>query len=61
MPELDGKAKHHEFLTPYDAHDKVLRAPIPDYVHQEYPKAVDHVQKENAPEGHYEPVIELEP
>lgn len=59
MPPLDGTAAHHEFITPFDAHDKVLRD-SGNYEHQEYPKAVDHEQKTDAPEGHFEPVLEFE-
>lgn len=60
MPELDGKATHEDFITPFDAHDKVVRD-SGDYEHQEYPKAVDHVQKPGAPEGHFEPILQNEP
>lgn len=43
-PELDGTAGHKDFVTPYDAHDTVLRDSS-DYQHQEYPKAVAHDEK----------------
>ena len=48
MAELDGKAKHSEFITPFDAHDKVVRD-SGAYEHQEYPKAVAHNESNTEP------------
>ena len=54
--------------TPFDSHDQKVRAahtysreegyqPADEAEPQEYPKAVDHVEKAGAPEGHLEPVL----
>jgi hypothetical protein len=61
--DLDGKSKIAP--TPYDAHEKATRGEhvpttktSPDKTSvAEYPKAIDHVQKDGAPKGHLEPVI----
>ncbi len=60
---LDGKTPIKP--TPFDAHEQANRgvhaattADGPDPKGgAEYPKAVDHVQKAGAPEGHSEPVL----
>src|SRR5262249_47340426 len=65
MPELDVKATHKDFVTPFDAHEQVTRGPHtfskdegykanPDFEASEFPKAVDHVEGN---EGQLEPVI----
>lgn len=62
---LDGKTPVKP--TPFDAHEQATRGthvptavdspdPDPETV-QEFPKAVDHVDKPGAPEGHKEPVL----
>lgn len=65
MPNLDGKDKIA--ATPFDAHEQATRGRhVPTKVDgpdinpktvREFPKAVDHVDKPNAPEGHKEPVV----
>lgn len=62
---LDGKTPVK--ATPFDAHEQATRgthvpttvdSPDPDPASvQEFPKAVDHVDKPGAPEGHKEPVL----
>ena len=50
---------------PFDAHEQATRgehvpttADSPDKTDvQQYPKAVDHVEKPDAPEGHLEPIV----
>lgn len=54
---LDGSAKHTDLITPFDAHERATRNPKPDAKPQEFPKAIEHIQKEDAPEGHSEPII----
>jgi hypothetical protein len=60
---LDGKTPIKP--TPFDAHEQATRgthvettvdSPDKEEV-EEYPKAVDHVDKPGAPEGHKEPVL----
>jgi len=65
MENLDGK----DVIKPvaFDAHEQATRGEhvptakdSPDLDPEkvvEFPKAVDHVQKDNAPEGHLEPVL----
>ena len=53
--------------TPFDAHEQAVRGTHVETTEnspdknpktvQEFPKAVDHVQKPDAPAGHLEPVI----
>lgn len=62
---LDGKTPVK--AVPFDAHEQATRgthvptqldSPDPDPATiVEFPKAVDHVQKDGAPEGHLEPVV----
>lgn len=57
MPELDGKATHKDFLTPFDAHERATRTEhvptgpdSPDKVDvQEYPKAVVSLDEDGKP------------
>ncbi len=39
MPELDGKATHKDFVTPFDAHEKVVRGPHTHSVKEGYQPA----------------------
>jgi hypothetical protein len=41
MANLDGKSEVKP--TPFDAHEQAQAATAADYEHQEFPKAVDHV------------------
>jgi hypothetical protein len=69
MADLDGKTPVKP--TPFDAHEQATRGEhIPTELDSpdkdpktivEFPKAVDHVQKADAPEGHLEPVIATSP
>jgi len=62
---LDGKTPVKP--VPFDAHEQTTRgvhvpteADSPDKdpkTVDEYPKAIDHVEKPDAPEGHLEPVV----
>lgn len=52
---LDGKTPVKP--VPFDAHEQMTRnAPVAAEI-AEYPKAVAHVDKPGAPEGHKEPII----
>ncbi len=52
MPKLDGTETHKDLLTPFDAHEQMVRAThthdaaegyqAAEYEHQEFPKAVAH-------------------
>jgi hypothetical protein len=63
--DLDGKSQIKP--TPFDAHEQKTRGThVPTKANskephaglgQQYPKAIDHVQKPGAPAGHLEPVI----
>lgn len=63
--KFDGSATHEDFVTPFDAHEQLVNGEhVPTTVNSpdktnvvEFPKAVDHIQKEGAPKGHMEPVI----
>lgn len=63
MAPLDGKEPVK--ATPFDAHEQATRGEYvattetsPDLTSvAEFPKAVDHLVKDNAPKGHLEPVI----
>jgi hypothetical protein len=59
MPELDGTATHKDFVTPFDAHDKVLRD-SGDYEYQEYPKAIAHNEDNTEPVVAYDRKHEAE-
>jgi hypothetical protein len=68
MADLDGKSKIA--AVPFDAHEQATRGEhVPTEVDspdkdprtvQEFPKAIDHVQKAGAPEGHLEPVVAID-